>query len=831
MGAPDAEAVPSRDAGGKDATSAADAGAMAMTPTRVSAQVSGLLGTGLRLRAATGEELTVTSDGRFEFAQPLATMGGELLTVVQQPVEPSQTCSVRLDESGAADVRCEVARFALGGTVSGLSGEGLVLSTSWGENLALDANGAFVFAERIPDLTSYVVTVASSPTSPKQSCAIVRGEGRISARDVTDLSVDCSTHRFGFKGTVSGMLGSGLELELAGETLSVSKDGPFAFAQQLPDGASYAVRVKKQPVGPEQKCIVIDGESRLAGADVELAVVCGALGGLRVSELGSCHYANSACWLELYNAGSSTEELSYYQLRTQSAQRTAPFAVSESHTFDLPAAALAPGARAVIRARSTGSLPDGQGVVHIADGIDLPWWSGDGFVELLTGGRSVDFVRFGGSEVAPTVATAWKGGSAPLLPSGGEQYGHAIARDLQNTDTDSSADWTLRAFATPGGPNDVSSDADVDADGIPDVAEVSGGTFAGLNLYAMGARTGVKDLFVEIDRMDSREAVVTPRREALEKLVKVFAARGIAIHFDVGDLYAAQFNPAKFNLGGGNVVPFAKAMGFGENDEGIADLYAYKATHMAVARRAIFYYSIFAWSQNANGSGGSSGLGERPGNDTLITLGGWGLDTGTTFRTNLLINYQAATLMHELGHNLGLRHGGSDDINRKPNYVSVMNYLYSPLGLPTIGRAEGDRFDISQRCSIYSVALLTNPPTGSTDSFVLDFSDGYSGDLVESSLLEADGLGRVDSGDVDYNCNGREDGPYARDLNDDGRKDVLMDHDDWSSLQIVFRRSFSGNENGPWLFWRKVVESVPEDVLTDDVQPVSDEPCPVLSGV
>jgi hypothetical protein len=32
--------------------------------------------------------------------------------------------------------------------------------------------------------------------------------------------------------------------------------------------------------------------------------------------------------------------------------------------------------------------------------------------------------------------------------------------------------------------------------------------------------------------------------------------------------------------------------------------------------------------------------------------------------------------MHELGHNLGLRHGGIDDINYKPNYFSIMNYLF-----------------------------------------------------------------------------------------------------------------------------------------------------------
>ena len=39
-------------------------------------------------------------------------------------------------------------------------------------------------------------------------------------------------------------------------------------------------------------------------------------------------------------------------------------------------------------------------------------------------------------------------------------------------------------------------------------------------------------------------------------------------------------------------------------------------------------------------------------------------------------DFQAAAFMHELGHTLGLLHGGGDDINFKPNYVSVMNYLW-----------------------------------------------------------------------------------------------------------------------------------------------------------
>ena len=37
---------------------------------------------------------------------------------------------------------------------------------------------------------------------------------------------------------------------------------------------------------------------------------------------------------------------------------------------------------------------------------------------------------------------------------------------------------------------------------------------------------------------------------------------------------------------------------------------------------------------------------------------------------------QAGTFMHELGHNLGLRHGGGDNTNCKPHHLSVMNYAY-----------------------------------------------------------------------------------------------------------------------------------------------------------
>lgn len=75
----------------------------------------------------------------------------------------------------------------------------------------------------------------------------------------------------------------------------------------------------------------------------------------------------------------------------------------------------------------------------------------------------------------------------------------------------------------------------------------------------------------------------------------------------------------------------------------------------------------------------TSGIADSGGGDALVTLGLWDDQTGTPF-------VQGATLMHELGHTFGLRHGGVTptgtlDANCKPNYQSVMNYLFQVRGL------------------------------------------------------------------------------------------------------------------------------------------------------
>jgi hypothetical protein len=93
----------------------------------------------------------------------------------------------------------------------------------------------------------------------------------------------------------------------------------------------------------------------------------------------------------------------------------------------------------------------------------------------------------------------------------------------------------------------------------------------------------------------------------------------------------------------------------------------------------------------------NSGRGEIGGNDLTVVLdvgniAPWGspgasvpermlavLKSDVVYQNDeerVLADLQMSALMHELGHNLGLLHGGSTDVNCKPNYLSVMNYAY-----------------------------------------------------------------------------------------------------------------------------------------------------------
>jgi hypothetical protein len=74
-------------------------------------------------------------------------------------------------------------------------------------------------------------------------------------------------------GTVSGLDGTGLELEAAFDNalnskLGIEADGDFTFGPKLADGTTYVVTIAKQPTNPDQDCKVMGGSGKIAGADV-----------------------------------------------------------------------------------------------------------------------------------------------------------------------------------------------------------------------------------------------------------------------------------------------------------------------------------------------------------------------------------------------------------------------------------------------------------------------------------------------------------------------------------------------------------------------------------
>jgi len=79
---------------------------------------------------------------------------------------------------------------------------------------------------------------------------------------------------------------------------------------------------------------------------------------------------------------------------------------------------------------------------------------------------------------------------------------------------------------------------------------------------------------------------------------------------------------------------------------------------------------------------GTTGLSEIKGNDSIVSLGVPQFQYSADDR----VVAEAGTLMHELGHNLGLDHGGPAGVTNpnvpKVNYLSVMGYLYQAVGIP-----------------------------------------------------------------------------------------------------------------------------------------------------
>ena len=247
---------------------------------------------------------------------------------------------------------------------------------------------------------------------------------------------------------------------------------------------------------------------------------------------------------------------------------------------------------------------------------------------------------------------------------------------------------------------------DTDFDGICDLWEIEAGAEAGLkipttvpgeyytlpcvvgndyNVDPTGATVcpvvGIPDLYIEYDYMEGH----TPSQTAIENVVSAFvnspyedpftgATIGVRTHIFVDNqmdhvdelpFEDDSISPTNFlELSQANFGSVAERTQCDITDPLCEEL----IERMLTAKRQIFRYGINAHDL-AGDLKGYSGYAEKPGNNFMVTLGSFTAHQGS-------VGQQEGTLMHEIGHTLDLEHGGMDEINCKPNYPSVMNYLY-----------------------------------------------------------------------------------------------------------------------------------------------------------
>lgn len=367
--------------------------------------------------------------------------------------------------------------------------------------------------------------------------------------------------------------------------------------------------------------------------------------------------------------------------------------------------------------------------------ISVTAYGGNGEWSGTYGGNLASMARVSTEYVMPASGDAGSTMSCvPTTDTDGDRLPDAVETDTGVFDS---------AAATGTDP----ADGDTDNDSLSDGDEVLG-TTTGLDLPALGTSGVRKDLLLEADWFDDSldcgshshrptAAQETRFSNAFEgaPVPNPDGSTGINVVFDYGQGGA---------LTGGNQISDADGVLLaGVNS---SEFVAIKNANFASNRNGYFHYILMPHRYNATSS--SSGQAELNGDDLIVSL-----------QCALSTNNVANTIMHELGHNIGLRHGGNSNTNYKPNYNSVMNYRYQFPGVDTGCDVAGDG--------------------------VLDFSTGARITLLESLLIEANGVCGAGTIALDWNGNAVLDlSPVSADVNFDGLLSTLTDWNDWATLNF-----------------------------------------------
>lgn len=345
------------------------------------------------------------------------------------------------------------------------------------------------------------------------------------------------------------------------------------------------------------------------------------------------------------------------------------------------------------------------------------------------------------------------------------------------------------AFEIPPGSCATGGGVDSDGDGLLDEWETSGVTIDPdgdgpvtpqfTDLPAMGADKNKPDIFLEIDWMADASHSHALNAAAVKKVVDAFAASpytsptgsvGINLHVDQGPSSIMNYTTNATWGSLSRATALTHVNNLGTNGAGGYDWSAFQAlkdtNFTPNGRTPLFHYVISAHNYDSTTSSGiSRGISAS---DLIVSLGSFTGGVGS-------VNEQAGTLMHELGHNLNLRHGGGDDINYKPNYLSIMSYGFQLGGVIKGGAAGTFDYSRSALASLNETSLSEPAGIGAPGYGTRHWCPA-SGTYV--AVLNAGGA-------IDWNCDGDStDTGVAFDTNNDGAQATLNGNNDWANLKL-----------------------------------------------
>jgi hypothetical protein len=301
----------------------------------------------------------------------------------------------------------------------------------------------------------------------------------------------------------------------------------------------------------------------------------------------------------------------------------------------------------------------------------------------------------------------------------------------------------------------------------------------------MGADPNRPDIFVQIDWMRDATRSQMLSKVALQQVADAFNAHGITLHIDEGP------NSVNFpaSLSRGHAIAFQDTLGtgVGASYNWTAFQTVKDANFTPSGRTPIFHYVIAANTIPSCSSGMSRSTDASGGSDLIVSLGTTAVCPGFTNSNT----QQAGSFMHELGHNLGLQHGGGDGTNYKPNYLSVMNYAFQLDGVIKAG---------NPATIDYSGFGPTNVPT-LNESGQLNEAAGLGPGATDPSgqhygtrhwcVTQGVFVSVTDATqNVDWDCSVANNGPDSEpavtaDVNGDGNTtDTLAPFNDWVNLKF-----------------------------------------------